>query len=213
VPFPTTAKRACGQQSPNEQDAARLRNERSQRHVGEGQSGERILAMLTISQVRSEDQIAATQELLREYITWWAEVEPDDFAQAPTFLDWEKDIATLPGIFVPPAGRLLLAMQDGQPAGCVCLKRHDATTAELKRLYVRPAFRGQNIGWQLVNVLIDEARQSGYQRIVLDTHISMKKAQAIYKAIGFRVVSAPDDIPDTLKPSIVFMAYNLSANQ
>ena len=107
----------------------------------------------------------------------------------------------------------LYHQQDGQPAGCVCLKGHDAITAELKRLYVRPAFRGQNIGWQLVNVLLDEARQSGYQRIVLDTHISMKKAQAIYEAIGFRVVSAPDEIPDSLKPFIVFMEYNLSANQ
>ncbi len=169
--------------------------------------------MLIISQVQSKEEITAAQELLREYITWWAEVEPDDFAQAPTFVDWEKDIATLPSIFIPPAGRLLLAMQDGQAAGCVSLKSHDLTTAELKRLYVRPAFRGQNIGWQLVNVLIDEARQSGYQRIVLDTHVSMKKAQAIYGAHGFRIVSTPDDIPDTLKPFIVFMEYNISANQ
>ncbi len=169
--------------------------------------------MLTISQVQSEEEITATQELLREYIAWWAEVEPEDFAQAPTFLDWEKDINTLPGIYVPPAGRLLLAMQDGQAAGCVCLKSHDSTTAELKRLYVRPAFRGQNIGKQLVNALIDEARQSGYQRIVLDTHISMKKAQAIYEGLGFRRVSTPDDIPDTLKLFIVFMEYNLSSNQ
>jgi putative acetyltransferase len=180
---------------------------------GEGYSEERILAMLTISQVKSEDQIAAIQELLREYISWWAEVEPEDFAQAPTFLDWEKEMTTLPGVYIPPAGRLLLAMQDGQPAGCVFLKGHDPTTAELKRLYVRPAFRGQNIGWQLVKLLIDEARQSGYQRIVLDTHISMKKAQAIYEALGFRVVSTPDDIPDTLKPFIVFMEYNLLSNQ
>ena len=169
--------------------------------------------MLTISQVQSKKEIKAAQELLREYISWWAQVEPEDFAQAPTFLDWEKDINTLRGIFVPPAGRLLLAMQDGQAAGCICLKSHDSTTAELKRLYVRPAFRGQNIGWQLVNVLIDEARQSGYRRIVLDTHGSMKKAQAIYEALGFSVVSTPDDIPDTLKQFIVFMEYNISANQ
>jgi ribosomal protein S18 acetylase RimI-like enzyme len=78
---------------------------------------------------------------------------------------------------------------------------------------VRPAFRGQNIGWQLVNVLVDEAHQSGYQRIVLDTHISMKKAQAIYEAVGFRVVSTPNDIPETLKPFLVFMECNLSINQ
>jgi ribosomal protein S18 acetylase RimI-like enzyme len=169
--------------------------------------------MVTISQVQTEDQIRATQELLREYIHWWAETEPEDFAQAPTFVDWEQEIATLPGIFVPPAGRLLLATQEGEPAGCVCLKGHDSVTAEIKRLYVRSAFRGQNIGWQLIDRIIDEARQSGYQRIVLDTHIAMRKAQAIYRAIGFRVVAAPEDIPDTLKPFVVFMEYNLLENQ
>jgi putative acetyltransferase len=169
--------------------------------------------MLTISQVNSVDQIAAVQELLRDYISWWAEVEPEDFAQAPTFLDWEKEMTTLPGIYIPPAGRLLLAMQDGQPAGCIFLKAHDPTTAELKRLYVRPAFRGQNIGWQLINMLVDEARQSGYQRIVLDTHISMKKAMAMYQAVGFRVVSTPDDVPETLKPFVVYMEFNLPVNQ
>jgi len=169
--------------------------------------------MVTISQVQAEDQIRAVQELLREYINWWAETEPEDFALAPAFVDWEQEIATLPGIFVPPAGRLLLAMQAGKPAGCVCLKAHDPVTAEIKRLYVRSEFRGQNIGWQLIDMLIHEARQSGYQRIVLDTHKSMRKAQTIYQAIGFRVMDAPDDIPDTLKPLVVFMEYNLLNSQ
>lgn len=165
--------------------------------------------MLTISQVQSKEQIAHAQELLREYISWWATTEPEDFAQAPTFIDWEKDIETLPGIFVPPAGRLLLAMQDGQPAGCVCLKGHDSVTAEIKRLYVRPAFRGQNIGWQLVKFLINEARQSGYERIVLDTHTSMKNAQSLYKAMGFQVINTAEEIPNTLKPFIMFMEYKM----
>jgi ribosomal protein S18 acetylase RimI-like enzyme len=165
--------------------------------------------MLTISQVQTEEQITQAQELMREYIHWWAMTEPDDFAQAPTFIDWEKDIETLPGVFVPPAGRLLLAMQDGQPAGCVCLKGHDSGTAEMKRLYVRTAFRGQEIGRQLVEVLLDEARKSGYKRIVLDTHTSMKKAQDLYKAFGFRVVKPPEGLPETLKPFIIFMELDL----
>jgi ribosomal protein S18 acetylase RimI-like enzyme len=169
--------------------------------------------MLTISQVRTEEQIAHAQELLREYIHWWAITEPEDFAQAPAFINWEKEIETLPGVFVPPAGRLLLAMQHGQPAGCVCLKGQDSDTAEIKRLYVRPAFRGQEIGWQLVDALLAEARKSGYKRIVLDTHASMKKAQDLYKAFGFRVVKPPEDIPDTLTPFIIFMELNLETQQ
>jgi predicted N-acetyltransferase YhbS len=76
-------------------------------------------------------------------------------------------------------------MHDGQPAGCVCLKGHDATTCELKRLYVRPTFRGQNIGQQLVKMLVEEALQSKYQRIVLDSHISMKKHMQSIRTLGF----------------------------
>lgn len=166
-------------------------------------------AVLTISQVKSEPQIVAVQELLREY-TAWAITLASDSDQAPTFQALDAELTTLPGVYIPPAGRLLLAMQDGQPAGCVCLKGHDATTCELKRLYVRPTFRGLNIGWQLVNMLVAEARQSGYQRIILDSHASMKKAHAIYQAVGFRVVSTPDDFPEMLKPFVVFMECDLS---
>jgi len=169
--------------------------------------------MLSISQVQSEEQIAAVQELLREYIAWWAEAEPEDFAQAPTFNNWENELKTLPGIYVPPAGRLLLAVLDGQPAGCVFLKAHDAATAELKRLHVRPGFRGQNIGWQLIQRLVEEARASGYRRIVLDTHMSMKKAIAIYQGFGFKLVSTPADVPETLKPSVLYMEYDLPVEQ
>jgi len=68
------------------------------------------------------------------------------------------------------------------------------TYAEFKRLYVRPGFRGQNIGWQLINRLAEEARASGYRRIVLDTHVSMKKAIAIYQGFGFKLVSTPGNV-------------------
>jgi len=166
--------------------------------------------VLTISQVASQAQVEMAHELLLEYTTWvFTLTEASD--QAPTFQGLEEELETLPGIYAPPAGRLLLALQDGQPAGCVCLKGHDAVTCELKRLYVRPAFRGLNLGSQLVSMLVEEARQSGYQRIVLDTHFSMKKAHALYQAVGFRVVQTPDDFPEVLKPLVVFMECDLSA--
>jgi GNAT superfamily N-acetyltransferase len=167
--------------------------------------------MPTISQVNSEVEIAAVRDLLREYVKWAFTIVPGSNT-APTFEGVDQELATLPGVYAPPTGRLLLAMQDGQPAGCVCLKGHDATTSELKRLYVRPAFRGLNIGQHLVKMLVEEARQSGYQRIVLDSHISMKKAHAIYQEVGFRLVSAPKDFPEDIKPVAVFMEYDLSAN-
>ena len=168
--------------------------------------------MLTISQVNSEAEIVAVRELMREYATW-AFTLVSGSENAPAWKGFEEELATLPGVYAPPAGRLLLAMHDGQPAGCVCLKAHDATTSELKRLYVRPTFRGQKIGQQLVKLLIEEARQARYQRIVLDSHSSMKKAHAIYQEVGFRLVSAPDDFPEELKPIVVFMECDLSANR
>lgn len=167
--------------------------------------------MLTISQANSEAEIEAIRELMREYATWAFTIIPGS-NESPAWEGFDAELATLPGVYAPPAGRLLLAMQDGQPAGCVCLKRHDNTTSELKRLYVRPTFRGQNIGQQLVKMLVEEARRSRYQRIVLDSHISMKKAHAVYQEVGFRLVSAPNNFPDELKSIVVFMECDLSAN-
>jgi len=168
--------------------------------------------MLTISQANSEAEIEAIRELMREYATWAFTIVPGS-NEAPAWEGFDAELASLPGVYAPPAGRLLLAMQDGQPAGCVCLKGYDDVTSELKRLYVRPTFRGQNIGQQLVKMLIEEARQSGYQRIVLDSHISMKKAHAIYEECGFRLTSAPDDFPEHLKPIVIFMECDLSINR
>jgi GNAT superfamily N-acetyltransferase len=165
--------------------------------------------MLTISQARSESEIAAVQGLIHEYLSWWAEQEPAEMERAPTFAGVDLELKTLPGIFSPPTGRLLLAAQDGQPAGCVCLKSQDARTAELKRLYVRPEFRGQKIGLQLVARLIEEARKIGYERIVLDSHITMKMAHEIYRSAGFRQVSPPDGYPEDVRTVAVFMEYDL----
>ena len=97
--------------------------------------------MVTVSQVESEEQILAVRELFIEYTKWVLTLAADS-DQAPTFQGLDEELRTLPGVYIPPSGRLLLAIQDGQPAGCVCLKGHDATTCGLKRLYVRPFFRG-----------------------------------------------------------------------
>ena len=164
--------------------------------------------MLVIAQVETPAAIADVSTLIREYTTWAFTLQAGS-EEAPTFVGLEQELATLPGTYAPPSGRLLLALDGDQPAGCIALKGHDATTAELKRLYVRPAFRGRDIGPRLVAALISEARVSGYRRIVLDSHISMTRAHAIYEAAGFRRVSAPADFPDALKPVVVFMDMDL----
>ena len=161
-----------------------------------------------ITQATTEDQIAGVRELIREYTAWAFTLEKDS-DQAPTFQGLEAELAALPGVYAPPTGRLLFATLDGQPAGCVCFRGHDASTCELKRLYVRPTMRGLNLGWRLVSMLIEEARRFGYRRMVLDSHASMKRAHELYRSAGFKDVSAPADFPEELKPVVVFMELDL----
>ena len=102
-------------------------------------------------------------------------------------------------------GSYLLATVDGQPAGCVTLKPVDQNRCELKRLYVRPTFRGHNLGKQLVDAFTQTARTLGFQYAVLDSHKSMTAAHDIYKNSGFKVVKSPPDFPEALKQSVIFM--------
>ena len=164
--------------------------------------------MPTIVQVNSPAEIRAVRALIREF-TGWAFALIEGSKDAPTFRGLEEELSTLPGVYAPPTGCLLLATLGGRPAGCVALKPHGLETAELKRLYVRPDFRGMKLGEQLVTALIDRARGLGYRRIVLDSHVSMTRAHAIYRARGFEDVDAPHDFPEIFKPSVVFMELTI----
>lgn len=165
--------------------------------------------MTRIDQVASREQIAAVQDLLREYMAWSNTLGTNNH-QAPTFAGWDQEFAALPGIYAPPRGRLLLAVHDGEPAGCVALRPHDDVTCELKRLYVRPGFRGHAIGGKLVTALIAAAREIGCRRMVLDSHVSMTQAHRLYEAVGFERVPTPSDFPEALKPLVVFMECDLT---
>ena len=111
--------------------------------------------MVVVDQATTSTQISAVQELMREYLQWIFDTYQDADA-APTFNEWEAEIKSLPGIYAPPMGRLLLATVDDQPAGCVSLKQKEEQIGELKRMFVRPSFRGQRIGWHLGQKLLEE---------------------------------------------------------
>jgi putative acetyltransferase len=140
----------------------------------------------------SPAQIAGTRELFLEYA--------QSLGFSLCFQNFDQELAGLPGDYAPPEGRLLLAYHEGQLAGCVALhplvaetrgtKLDGKKTCEMKRLYLRPNFRGKGVGLGLVAAVIAEARQIGYTRMRLDTvEPIMKDAVAMYRRFGFREIA------------------------
>jgi putative acetyltransferase len=137
---------------------------------------------LTFTQAESPAQLAQARELFLEYAR--------SLSFNLDFQNFDAELATLPSHYAPPDGSLLLAEYENQLAGCVALHKLDATTCEMKRLYVRPQFRGKRLGLALANRLIAEARAIGYQRMRLDTvEPVMKDAVAMYRKLGFREIA------------------------
>lgn len=112
------------------------------------------------------------------------------------FQNFEQELATLPGDYAPPHGRLLLAEYEAHLAGCVALHRWEAGICEMKRLYLRSSFRGKGLGRVLAEAIITEARNIGYQRMRLDTiEPIMKDAVEMYRKLGFREIAPYRDNP------------------
>jgi putative acetyltransferase len=106
------------------------------------------------------------------------------------FQNFEEELAGLPGHYAPPDGRLLLAEYEGQLAGCVALHRWEPGVCEMKRLYLRPSFRGKRLGRVIAETIIAEARNIGYRHMRLDTiEPIMKDAVEMYRKLGFKEIS------------------------
>jgi len=153
---------------------------------------------LSIYQAESPLQIAQARELFLEYA--------QSLGFSLCFQNFDKELAGLPGDYAPPKGRLLLAESDGQTVGCVALHKLDTDICEMKRLYLRPQFRGKGLGKELAERIIAEARQTGYRRIRLDTvEPVMKDAVAMYRKLGFKEIAPyrPNPNPGTLYLELV----------
>ena len=154
--------------------------------------------MVSVAIKPAYDDLDAVRELFSEYVTLLG-LELD-------FQDYDAEFAGLPGKYAPPFGRLYLAWSDGSPCGCIALRRFDVRRCELKRMFVRPEFRGRGIGGALVRTLIDDAKAIGYAEMILDSFFSMESAIVLYRKFGFAEIAPYYENP---YPDVVYLGLLL----
>lgn len=157
--------------------------------------------MVRISPTTSKELLEQARELFLEY----AQALGIDLS----FQNFEQELAALPGEYAPPDGKLLLAFDGAQLAGCGALRKLEGGLCEMKRLYVRPAFRGKGIGRALAIALVAAAREIGYTHMRLDTLPSMGEAAALYRSLGFREIKPYRFNP---VPGTLFMELDLEGS-
>jgi len=159
--------------------------------------------MFMICQASSDEDIKATRGLFEEYAA--------GIGISLCFQNFDRELANLPGDYAPPHGRLLLAREEGQLAGCIAMRKLEPGVCEMKRLFLRPAYRGRGLGRVLVESIIDEARALGYTHMRLDTLPGrMDQAIALYRSLGFVEIAPYYENP---VEGAKFMEFKLATNQ
>jgi len=167
--------------------------------------------MLEIISAQTDEQLQQFQDLVAELFAW----DQDMSRQAGLDVDqliathYSRPISEMIADCAPPAGRILLVSDDGQIGGCIGLRQLSDDVGEVKRLYVRPTFRGKGMGKTLLDALITEARQIGYSTLRLETANFMTDAHKLYYAAGFQKIEPYADELEEFKDLDLFMELKL----
>jgi len=154
---------------------------------------------IRIAEARWPQDHTTVESLFREYVA--------SLAEDISFQNVDEELGTLPGKYARPTGVVLIARDGADAAGAVAYRMVEPGVCEMKRLYLRPAFRGSGLGRELANELIDDARAQGYRTMLLDTLASMGTARALYRDLGFKPVAPYYDNP---LPGVMYMALELN---
>lgn len=150
-----------------------------------------------IARTETPEDLDGVRLLIRDFFAW-AMFHLAEDGKSPNdsiFANIDAELADLPDRFGPPSGCLLLARLNGAPIDCVAFYGQDATTMEIKRMFVRPEVWGKGVGGRILDMLLTEAVAAGYTHYRLSTHYKLHSAQALYRRAGFREVPSSTDFP------------------
>ncbi len=160
--------------------------------------------MLTIYPAKTNEDFEIVKGLLEEYVVTW--FEDDGPVHLKEVEAHKQQMNNLGKYFGPPDGCLLIAQYKEEYAGCVALRKLGEGTCEMKRLYVRPEFRGRKIGRNLAKSVIEQARKIGYEGMRIHTISALKEANGLYESLGFSKIDLYEDTP---REDAVFMELKL----
>ena len=168
--------------------------------------------MTKILEATTNEELDQVRDLFRAFVNWHREVHEDDHWLIDRYFgakDFEDELASLPGKYASPKGRLLLALWNGEAAGCAALRQMDDRSCEMKRMFVYERFHGKGIGRALGEAIVREARLIGYSCMRLDTSFRQAEAQGLYRSLGFETIAPYYELPRELKDWLIFMELRL----
>ena len=166
--------------------------------------------MIEVREATTENDLDSVRTQVRTFIGWLQQVYPeaqDVFDRDSKTV--EAELASLPGAYGPPTGRLLVAYYDSAVAGTVAMQDMGHRICEMKQMFVSTEFRGKGLGRALATTLISDARALGYVQMRLSSGVRQVAAQGLYRSLGFQEILSYHDVPESLRSVLLFMELRL----